>query len=616
MSNYRYYNQNDNDNLANNKKYKQNKKNVKTQFNYEDYEDDEEEEEEENEESEKSKSSIKKSKNTLYKEKNILKNSEIITSLEETIPKKTEQEYLAQIEQLQNELNLEKKISESIKDSLDYKNKVTELQNILKEKNKILSQLTSSNKKQDTALKLLRKQLDIEENKIELNKINKKNNYSNNNSQKLKFKIVSPNKITKTSKSEAINIVLKVKDKEINDYLKKMNLIKKENELLIKELYKNNNYHENISIKDSSREYSQKIKELQNESKFLNIQLETHQKCLKEFEKYNKEIEELKKTLKQLKENKYQINLNLKNKELELNQKNYIEESAIVKKTLSPRDDILKSNIYKKLNVPIYDTKNYAKITLPSIPTTQLIKTPKKSILSKEFCMKLKNYFGKKETEYNDLTKKINQIEQKGLSIQNKHKNELKIFNSQIGNLDEQFKSLNTERRGNSSNIKTMRFKLHIVKNETKHVMKEFQNLKLKLENLKKNINQRDFTIYELQEKVNAIRNKAKIKLEKQESKMEKYVDNIKNDNKNIENKKKMQEKIEKILESMKEEKSRNFDCKIPLINNKINNISNKKSNSVEKEVKMKNNLNDINLPSQCSNKDLSKNKKNKEVNN
>ena len=40
----------------------------------------------------------------------MFKNCGVMSSLEEIHPKKTEQEYLAQIEQLQNELDLEKKI--------------------------------------------------------------------------------------------------------------------------------------------------------------------------------------------------------------------------------------------------------------------------------------------------------------------------------------------------------------------------------------------------------------------------------------------------------------------------------------------------------------------------
>ena len=606
MSDYDDNNRDNYDSLAYKKKYKLNAKNNKLKLSFED-DDDEEENEEEKEESE-SKSSLKKSKKTLYKEKSMFKNCGVMSSLEEIHPKKTEQEYLAQIEQLQNELDLEKKISESIKDSPDYTSQINELQNILNENNIKLRQLKLTNKNQDKALKKLRKQLDEEINKLESSKFSNKNN----SSQKIKLKIISPNKKKEISKSEAINIVLKVKDKEISDTLKKMTSIKKENELLRKELYKNNDYQDNISIIDSSRECSQKIKELLKESKILNNQLETHQKCLKEFEKYKKEIEQLKNILKNIKENKNQININIRNKQLELNKKYSIEEKPILKKCLSPRNNLFKLKIYKKFNDDNFGNKNYQKdIILPSISTTQLINSPTKSILTTEFCEKLKKYFGEKEEEYNDLIEKISEIEQKGFSIRNKHKNELKIFTVQIGNLGEQFKSLNTERKEKGSNIKVMKFKLHIIKSETKHVIKEFQSLKLKLENVKKTSDQKDNVISVLLGKISSIKNKAKKKLEKQkEDKIEKYVDNIKNEHKNNENKKKVKVGLEKILETIKEEKPNKTQHKKTLFRTKTTNFTNRKSFSSENELSLKNNLNDNNSTTQSIGKLLIRTKR------
>ena len=604
MSDYEDNSRDDDERMTYKKKYKPNIK-KKSKLNFEDDDDEDDEDEEENEESENSKTSIKKTKSSKEKKTHIT--SDIVPSIEENHPKKNEHEYLAQIEQLQNELDLEKKISDSIKDSGEYTSQINELQNSLVEKNTILSQLKSTSKKQGKALKLLRTKLDEEINKIEANKFISK---SNNNLQKLKLRVISPYKIKKVPKNEAVNIVLKVKDKEISASLIKMNIIQKENEILQKELYKNNDYQENLSILDSSRECSQKIKELLSESKILNSQLETHQKCIKEFEKYNNEIDQLKKIIKQLKENRNQVNLDIRNKQLELYKLCSIEENANLKKSLSPRNNLADLNLYKKFKEFTLGSKNSAKNTsLPSIPTTKLIKSTTKSILTREFCEKLKKYLGENEKEYDDLIQKISDIEKKGFSIQNKHKNELKIFSAQIGNLDEQFKTLKTERREKGSNIKVMKFKLHIAKSEIKHIIKDFLDLKIKLQNANNNSKQKDNLILVLVGKINSIRKKAKIMLEKQEDKIEKY-DDIKNDNKNTENKKNLKEGLEKILETIKEEKSDKFDYKIPLNSTKSSNISNRPSFSSEKEDSLKNNLNDKNNSSQSNSKDLSKDKK------
>jgi len=66
--------------------------------------------------------------------------------------------------------------------------------------------------------------------------------------------------------------------------------------------------------------------------------------------------------------------------------------------------------------------------------------------------------------------------------IENKHKSVLKQFNTQILNLNEQFKILNNDGKGKKYNIGGLKYKINIGRNETKLFLVEINKLKTKLD--------------------------------------------------------------------------------------------------------------------------------------
>ena len=217
---------------------------------------------------------------------------------------------MAQIEQLENELKLEKKISESLEDDNRNSEEILKLQNNLIEKDDKLNQLMMTNQRQEEALSVLRRQMDKIQNKYKnKNKILLTTNFSNpnifngNNKKFFQSKrlILGQRKNSDESKNEAINIIMKIKEKAINVAINRMNVIKKENEVLKKELYKNDDYTNKLGLEDFSNENKKKIEKLNFEIKILNNQLEEHKKCLNEREHLNKEYSELKKNLQEIK---------------------------------------------------------------------------------------------------------------------------------------------------------------------------------------------------------------------------------------------------------------------------------------------------------------------------
>jgi len=579
----------------------------------EDDEEDEDEEEEEEESGEDDDSYPKKKKKEKKKKKKKKKKhkkeekdkTEEKESEEkiEIIEQKTRDDYLAQIEQLENELILEKKISESLEDDNQNSKEILRLQNHLIEKDDKLNQLMMTNQRQEEALSVLKRQLDKVQNKNKnKNRILLTTNFSNPNifnghNKKIfqnKRLILGQRKNSDESKNEAINIIMKIKEKAINVAVNRMNVIKKENEILKKELYKNDDYTNKLGLENFSNENKKKIEKSNFEIKILNNQLEEHKKCLNERELLNREYSELKLNLQEIKHKIKNVKNSIRAKEIDLNR---INNSDTVDDSISNNNISHRSNVTKTITSPFQQrpsrninqfniSKSYKNTILPIIsPNSTKFE---KNILSEDFYSKLKSHYNGRENEYEAILEKITETENSRNFIENKHKNEIRQFNTQILTLDEQFKILNNEGKGNGSNIRVLKYRLNTVRNEVKHLFNQIQKLKTKLDFTLKMSKERDYEIFLLKGQISSLKNlnkpeekEIKNKLvEKPEGEKEKgtNTESDTNDNKNT-NKK---EKNSKNIKNNKSEKKSKNDDK----SDKNDKKSNKNDKSEEKDEK------------------------------
>ena len=385
-------------------------------------------------------------------------------------------------------------------------------------------------------------------------------NFSNPNMNNYNYKI-KKNKMflsqSDESKKEAINIVMKIKEKAINVAINRMNFYKKENEILKKELYKNDDYTNNLGLEDYSNENKKKIKLLSDEIKILNNQLEEHQKCIYERNLMNQEYSELKKNLKEIKKNIKELKDAIKEKQKEAESSNTgnIEtvEDATSNNNFSPRSNNTKTigcPNPKKISRNIIPHLSLNKSNISNLP---VIYSPTnnykydKNILSNEFYAKLKKHYEGRDNEYEILIDKIKETENSRNFIENKHKNEIKQFNSQILTLDEQFKILNNEGKGNGANIRVLKYRLNTIKNEAKHCLNQIQKLKVKLDFAVNISKEKDHEIFLLKGQINSIKNKKiniikkkndEMNTDSEESEKDKNIKNTK-ESKNIKNKNK-----------------------------------------------------------------------------
>ena len=438
--------------------------------------------------------------------------------------------YLAQIEQLENEIALEKSINNSLNlgtiiNNNDGEDEISKLkQELNSQKNKLIL-LKNTNKKQNQALTDLSKRISKELKAAEENKKTSK-------------------KSLELSKNEAVNIVIKVKEKELECALNKMNILKKQNESLKKDLYKNTQFAKKQEIFDNSKEKSEILKNLEEELNTLNKQLLEHIQCLEERQKMSNEYNELKNELKSLKKGTQENNSKMRETEKKMKDKFLMKNKL---KLINNSSNTNKKTNYSNLlsdNNKIRQVKTNKsmdnEIMLPLITNNiQSIISPKKTstLLTNSFIEKIQNYFENNQDECDTLIYKIKEIENSSNTIQNKHRIELKKFNKQISTLDEQFQLLNNEGKSTNSNIRVLKNKLNISKGEVKNQIKKLQELKKEYDDLGEVSKSKDYEITLLLGQINSLKKLAKYggdnKLSPDEEAIEKCIEKIKEQQKN-----------------------------------------------------------------------------------
>ena len=472
------------------------------------------------------------------KNNNISNNNNNNTNIKNDL--KIKAEYIALIEGLENELKLEKNINIKLKDNFN-SDEIIKLKNDLKEKDAMLEKLISTHKKQKSALSLLTKQLDKENKKRLKIYLQEKNQTIHNNDD-------TDRSINKLSKEQAVNIVLKVKDKELSNATNKMNALKSENEALKKILYENEDYNNNINLEDKTKEINDKIEKCNNEKNILLKQLKIHKKCIEEQKEYNDKYDNLKEELKDIKKNIQKV----RNDTLKLinNQKN-ISLSNNLYLGLNSQSSIQTNKRYNNAtnsspNIHLNKNKNKNPknniIILPLI-TSQTI-SQNESILTDNFTKKIKEYLNNDEEEYITLINKISNLENSRKIIETKHKSELNQFNSQISSLNEQFKVLNCDSKGSNCNIRVLKYKLNTIKGDNKQQSKKLNELKKEYQSKINISKEKDYEISLLIGQINSLRNLANYNnIEIPEDDINNYIEKLKKEKRYEINKKVKEEK-------------------------------------------------------------------------
>ena len=236
---------------------------------------------------------------------------------------------------------------------------------------------------------------------------------------------------------------------------------------------------------------------------------------------------------------------------------NLIKEKNMINLTVSNNNIKSSRNNYKKhssslsIKKPKTNNKNKKGIILPLIssqtinPSQNQNQDQNESILTDEFKKKVKEYLDNDEDESMALIEKISNIEKSRKMIENKHKNELKQFNTQIKTLEEQFKLLNSNSKGSNSNIRVLKNQLNTLRGNNRLDAKKFYELKKELQSTIDVSKEKDYEISLLIGKINSLKNLANygnVEIPKNDiselidkiKQKNKYINLYKNENKNI----------------------------------------------------------------------------------
>ena len=167
-----------------------------------------------------------------------------------------EKEYISQIEELRSQLKIEKETNEKIRRKPEEDDEIYKLQKTLKEKKLKYNKLKKKNEKQKEAIEQLTRELEKS-----FKKETKKNSDSSNDKEKPK------------------DIILEIKDKDIDKAMEELNILKKENQAMKEDLEKSGDYNQKIELEDNSKEKKETIKKLNIELKLLDENLKDHKIC-------------------------------------------------------------------------------------------------------------------------------------------------------------------------------------------------------------------------------------------------------------------------------------------------------------------------------------------------
>ena len=413
--------------------------------------------------------------------------------LNESLIKQKEAEYIAQIEQLQNELQIERQITSTIQTDPLIDEEIIRLRSLISLKTSKLTHLAATNEKQANALTTLKK---------EVQKQMQKHQVTQHKSE--------------ISKENPIDIVLRVKNKELNNALALIDVLSKDNAQMKKTIDQNGEYHSKLELIDTGRIKEDKIKKLKSEVDTLTKELESHKQCLKEKSEFVETLENIKKEIA----NEKNQHLLLRKEFKDIEDKN---KAITLKGTIKKENKINKDN-----NNNITSIKGNNNITQINNNNNKV-----NGLLNEEIKKKLKEIMNQKEDDYNLLIEKIETLQNIRDFLDKKHKGELKQFINQITEFHKEIDTLSNQGKELETSNKIIQFSLNDIKKEHKGYQKKILSYQSQLDKMQKISKEKDQEIKLLTHQLNSLRKIIKHgTVDPLETEVTKYIEKIKMENK------------------------------------------------------------------------------------
>ena len=431
-----------------------------------------------------------------------------------------ENQYRAQIEHLESELEVEKKINVSIQRKPEDEEKISKLKKKYNETEVKYKKLKLTNERQKEAIEQLQNQL--------------------SNTYKLNRNINNPLKEKKENKENKSNT--KSKLEELED-------LRKENETMKEQLERTGDYNKKVELKDNSNEKKIIIKNLQDEIKILDNDLKEHEICIQEQKDFENSKEELKKEIKESKDNNKNLNKQYKKKLKklqalmlgeEINEEEEEEEELDFYSRIKKKK---KKDEEKDNNNIIIEKKPLKKMNLKEVES-KIKNSMKNSIVTEEFKKNLEEIIG---SDAELLIKKIIDVENRRKKLEIKNKKELNDLFLNLDKLEEDYYAIEDKKKKLESENKVLKYHLNDLMKKQKNNQKKIIESQNQIDFLNNKSKEKDQEIKILTNRLNTLRRMVAFGTMENpnENKINEYIQKVSNEKEDLKLKKK--KKIKKI---------------------------------------------------------------------
>jgi hypothetical protein len=365
----------------------------------------------------------------------------------------------------------------------------------LNEKEKIIYNLNIANSKLMANLDDLKREVDEKLDKVNVKKIN----------DKMK---------KQKEKENPLEIVLKLKEKELKNKMNLLEILRKDNEQLNKTLESSSSIKAVIDLQDKLKLKEKENMDLANEVKILNRLLEEHKKCVKVKTLCDEEMRNLKEELKKAKEVSKESQLKLKDEEC---------------KHIKTKDSFL--NLKRE-----YDNTKKAKAEEMSIPKHHS-NVDLKKVTNLNHDQNINNMLEedakvKKAEEIEEkLEKKYQVLEQSKLSMENRYKSEMKVIQKKLQQKEEQIEYMTNQFKEIEQKNKIMSFQMNEYKNEQKIYQRKLNDIQNILENNNSLLKEKEQEIKILVGQINSLKKLVKHNaVPPMDKEVAKHIEKIKNE--------------------------------------------------------------------------------------
>jgi chromosome segregation ATPase len=326
--------------------------------------------------------------------------------------------------------------------------------------------------------------------------------------EKVGFKSVVRKMKTVNQKDNPLEIIIKMKEKEIANTVQLMEVLRKNNEQLTKKLdtYCNVNFITDLQSKLNIKE--KENQDLLVEIRTLNRGLDEHKRCIKSKKEGDEDNKTLKADLIKAKESnrdlqqklKDEIARHMKTKDQLISLKREVDDSkrhknisindADAMKKFNSNIDLSSNNKKNKEKVynlnhdtGVYDEEAVKYEEYVTMPTKENVKTSISTTNLKKV---------QKDEKAEIYEKRLDTLEKSKQSVENKYKTDIKQLNKKVQLQEDQIQYLTTQCRESEQKYKILQYQSNEYKSEKKVYQKKINDLQSQIDKLSNNMKEKD----------------------------------------------------------------------------------------------------------------------------